>query len=123
MNRFAVEARPGEQFHQVAEVIIREAHAIKLPFKRLEAIEWNRVGNARILIVTADIADPTNLLDRIFSQGRSVILLKGGKFVAKVGKREAPISMTMMLQVPRLNLQPYRGPGDPLWERQFMKPS
>lgn len=121
MNRFAVEALPGEQFHDVAEVIIRTASELKLPFKRLEAVEWNRVGSVRILIVTADIANPSNLLDRIYNTGRAVVGVKGNKFVARIGKREAQVAMTMMLQVPRLNVSPYRGPGDPLWERQFTK--
>lgn len=124
MIRFAIQAKNHEVIGSVMEVIARAGAQLGLGFKRIEALEWISVAAQRMLLVQGDLqeGDDAKLLDLILKEGRGVVGRSGVKYIARINGKTGPVPLTTMLAAPRLTgVKPFRGPGDPFWERQFSR--
>jgi len=119
MNYFAVEVR--EPDHVLTEKILRTAQTLGLKFPKIDVLNRFTLGATKFLRFRVKEDGVTQLLDRLFEDGRAVVGTESGGFVARMRERKGVCSATIMLAVPATSLT-YRGPGAQYWERQFQAP-
>lgn len=123
MKFFAVEIRESESNRAVVERVIRVAHALRIPFGRIDVLNQFSLGTVKFLRFAVPDKGLTaetlvKLLDRIYGDGRSVVKPEGGGFTACLPKRFGTCPTMTMLSTSPAKVT-YRGPGADYWERQF----
>lgn len=113
MKYFAVETL-GNTSLRVVEAVVRAAASSGYSFSRIEALDRTKVGSTEFQRFRVK-ADPTALLEVLFSEGRGTI---SPDCLVRLKSRNGKVPFTLLLAAPR-EQKVYRGPGDPYWERQF----
>ncbi len=120
-NYFAVQFFSGETEKTAIEPVFHASSKIRKFFRRLEVLDTFSVGSVRFLRCRTDRSDMADILLEVQLQGRGIVSLTNGAYVASIGGRTGSVSSTgMHLEVKNENLRRmYKGTKIIGWEMQF----
>jgi hypothetical protein len=118
----AVQLKPREVSIHVVKAVMGAAKDLGILFRRLEVLDTMTMGTLSFVRMRTEMLAPYTILDRLYSDGRSVISsMNGGEYMARLlGGRVGKVNNLVMHATPKLGqAKMYRGTKIKHWERQF----